>query len=166
MCSRVTFSKSCSRGVVQMPPNSTAAGLMQQLLVAFLEVEGGAMFGAGKIWILHSAFGVKPKDIQHRLFTRRPPSWKTSYRAPNARWSSAGIRRLEGDEAPEIVLDAVSAQGARGEELRRTGLFRASYSVQSADRTGCRPGSAGGPAPRRRISGRCRAPCNVRPGPG
>ena len=167
MCSRVTFSKSCSRGVVQMPPNSTAAGLIRSLLLALLEVEGRAVFGAGEDVDSPFSVRVEPEDIQHRLLSRRPALLEDLIQGAKRAQEQAGIRRLESDEAPEILLKAVSAQGVRLNELAGAALLhRVILGVNRQIRPVSRLEVQVIRAPKRRISARCTAPCNARPVPG
>src|ERR1035441_4851266 len=95
-----------------------------ELVLALLEVEGWTVFGAREEMDAPIAVRVESKDIQHRLFTRRPAILESVVEGAERALEAVGIVRLERDESPQTLLNAVGSERVGFKEPSRVGLLQ------------------------------------------
>src|ERR1035441_4426116 len=92
-----------------------------ELVLAFLEIKGRAVFGTREEVDSPCSIRVEGKDVHHRLFIRRPVFLESLVEGAKCALEAVGIVRLERDEAPKAVLNAVGAEGVGFREPSRGG---------------------------------------------
>ena len=81
-----------------------------ELVLALLEVKGRAVLGAREEMDAPCSICVEGKDVQHRLFTRRPVFLERLIEHSKGSQEAVCIVRLERDEAPQTLLDTIGAE--------------------------------------------------------